>query len=175
MTRRRLPVGYLLAFIFALGTAPLLELLGLSYALSRSLPGFVYQRQALRLERGAIVLACLPASFDPLALERDYVPSQPSHPCGPAEHAVGKSLLALSGDRVEVTSAGLRVNGELLPGTAPRPFDSKGRPLQSRAPRALRVPPDHVWIGTHHPKSYDSRYYGAIPTAWLRARLRRLL
>lgn len=161
--------------VLALAFWQLLAALGFSYALSRSLPGYIYRKQPLVLERGQIVLACIPASHVPLAIARGYFRALSNgSPCASNEHRVGKLLLALPGDQVDLSPEGLRVNGSLLPSTAPRDFDSENRPLPWLSSYRSTVPPDHVWIGSIHPLSYDSRYFGAIPTSWLRASLRRI-
>jgi len=89
---------------------------------------------------------------------------------------LAKCVAALPGDTVEVTRQGLRVNGRLLPGTAPLARDSQGRPL-SRYPRGPHdTLPGWVWLYSDHiPNSWDSRYFGPVPMASVRGALRPLL
>ena len=59
---------------------------------------------------------------------------------------------------------GLAVNGRLLAGTGPQPFDSDDRPLPRLTGLRQRVPDGRCWVYSDTvPNSWDSRYYGAIP------------
>lgn len=86
-----------------------------------------------------------------------------------------KPIVATTGDRVEFSSQGLSVNGKRLPNTAPREFDSKGRPVRAWPPGSYTVESGTIIVAsTYHRQSYDSRYLGPIRVSDLRGTLRPL-
>ena len=73
-----------------------------------------------------------------------------------------KPLVAVPGDRVEVTAQGVVVNGRLVPHSAPLAFDGVGRAMP-RPEGTLAVPRGQAWVASDYsPYSFDSRYFGAI-------------
>jgi len=117
--------------------------------------------------RGDIVAVCLPDN-DPAreAFRRGYIGAG-SCP-GSAEPLV-KPVAAIGGDMVAVSAAGIAVNGTPISNTASLSRDEAGRPLQ-RVPAGLyRVPSGELWLlSGHDPRSFDSRYFGAVPIAGVR-------
>ena len=86
-----------------------------------------------------------------------------------------KPIVAGQGDLVEFSPHGIRVNGHLLPNTAPRLVDGKGRAIRAWPMGVYTVDHRHVVVAsTYHPGSYDSRYLGPIPVADMTATLRPL-
>ena len=72
----------------------------------------------------------------------------------------------MAGDRVTVTALGIAVNEEPIAQSAPLDEDSAGRPLRPVPAGAYSVPAGEVWLlSGHDPRSFDSRYFGAVPTA----------
>ncbi|BAP89084.1 putative Type IV secretory pathway, protease TraF [Burkholderiales bacterium GJ-E10] len=80
-----------------------------------------------------------------------------------------KTVAAVAGDRVQVSDAGVRVNGRMLPDSAPI--------VRSDLPRlreAVRLPPGQIWLwgrGSSEEgarRSFDSRYFGPVSTASVR-------
>ena len=147
---------------------------GLRANLTESLPVGVYQvLKAAPMgvpERGAIVLACLPACVARFARDRGYVPPGS---CTGAVAAVGKHVAAVPGDTVSVTPSGISVNGSLLPNSRRLTRDSRGRPLPHVGDGSYVVRPGEVWlISRNSPRSYDSRYFGPVPSAALHAVIR---
>ncbi len=145
--------------------------LGLTLNLTASLPRGVYLRVDPALQRGSLVLVCLPESWAALAGKRGYLGRGS---CPGDTEPLGKRIGAISGDEVEWASEGLRVNGRLLPGTAPLPVDSRGRPLPHLKRTRLELRPREILVFTMHPRSFDSRYFGAIPTSSVIATLKPL-
>jgi conjugative transfer signal peptidase TraF len=129
---------FFVALLLALGE--LARHSDLSLNLSPSLPRGVYLRTREPLLRGSLVLLCLPVPWAALALERGYLARGP---CPGGSEPLGKIVGALSGDEVEWADEGLRVNGKLLPKTAPLFVDSRGRfrglPGPSDAARKARA------------------------------------
>jgi type IV secretory pathway protease TraF len=68
------------------------------------------------------------------------------------------------------------VNDDLLPNSAPRPFDINNRSLQHWPFGRYCVAPGTVWvISSFNARSFDSRYFGPISLRSVRARLIPLL
>lgn len=58
---------------------------------------------------------------------------------------------------------GIWAEGHLLLHTKPKLRDLAGRPYKHTLQGVYHTRPDEVWaISTHHPDSYDSRYFGPI-------------
>jgi conjugative transfer signal peptidase TraF len=117
-----------------------------------------------RVERGEIVSVCPP---DDAAIReaarRGYLPAGP---CPGGYEPLVKPVAAIAGDLVAINAGGVAVNGELVADTAPLEVDSAGRPLQPIPAGAYRVPAGAVWLlSGHDPRSFDSRYLGAVPAA----------
>ena len=118
---------------------------------------------------GSIVLACLPERVGLFARERGYLWRGS---CPGSAAPVGKLVLAAEGDVVVVTRAGLSVNGRLMPRTEPMEADSKGRPVAHYPYGIYQVERNEVWLySPYHRMSYDSRYFGPVPTANVESRM----
>ena len=86
-----------------------------------------------------------------------------------------KPIVAVAGDRVAVSAEGIRINGRLLPKTAPLFRDGAGRDLHPWPFGVYVVEEDTVWVAsTYNRGSYDSRYMGPIKVSQIRSRLRPL-
>jgi conjugative transfer signal peptidase TraF len=86
-----------------------------------------------------------------------------------------KPVVAVAGDVVTLAAEGIRVNGRLLPKTAPLFRDGAGRSLHPWPFGSHVVEKGTVWVAsTYNRGSYDSRYMGPIRTSQIRARLRPL-
>jgi conjugative transfer signal peptidase TraF len=136
---------------------------GLRLNLTPSLPVGVYQTTHGQVEPGAIVVACLPEPAARLAAERGYVGS--GHACADGTEPIGKLVLAAGGDTVEVRNRGLSVNGRAIPRTGRLPRDSDGRPVPLVAEGIHVVQAGELWlVATIHRRSFDSRYFGPVPS-----------
>ena len=145
---------------------------GIRLNLTGSMPVGVYRVVHGKPARGAMVLACLPASVAAFAHDRGYVPNG-NCPGGVA--AVGKLILALAGDTVVVTTAGLEVASRLEPNSKPLQRDSQGRPLPQLALGAYVVQPHECWLlSGYSERSFDSRYFGPVPSTAVIAIIRPL-
>jgi len=113
----------------------------------------------------------------------DLVQFMLSHPvAGPRPVSVTKYALCMPGDRltrIETPSATsphamdghFFCNGVLL--GVSLATDAHGAPLQHMRWSGI-IPPGQAYIGSHHPRGFDSRYFGLVPTSRLR-RMKRLL
>lgn len=122
------------------------------YLLSRSEP-----------RRGSRVRVCLPETHARFGRGRGYLDAGT---CPGGVRAVGKVVAALPGDRVELAGDTLRVNGTPLPGVGRLARDSAGRFIPAVPEGTYRVAPGTAWlVSEFNPRSWDSRYYGAVPLA----------
>ena len=144
---------------------------GLRLNLTGSMPVGLYVRTSGALTRGSTVLACLPDAVALEAMTRGYIPRGGS--CSHGTMPVGKPVLALPGDTLIVTAAALVLNGVTVPNTGSLPLDRNGRPLPKLQQGEYYVGPGELWlVSTHSPLSFDSRYFGPVTIARIRATVR---
>jgi conjugative transfer signal peptidase TraF len=129
-----------------------------------SMPRGIWRVEApgARLERGEIVSICLPDSpAISEAAQRGYIPVGA---CPSGREPLIKPIAAIEGDLIEVTAPNIAVNGEPIAQSAPLNEDSAGRPLRAVLEGTYSVPSGEVWLlSGHDPRSFDSRYFGAVP------------
>lgn len=143
--------------------------LGLRINASSSLPVGIY----VETDESDLVEFCPPEPWGRFAAERGY---RSRGVCRDGASPLLKPVVARAGETVELSSSGICVNGSLLPNTAPRPADSKGRPLRPYSFGTYRVNGGTVWVASSYSdRSFDSRYMGPIPIGTIRARLRPLM
>ncbi|MCI0371946.1 MAG: conjugative transfer signal peptidase TraF [candidate division NC10 bacterium] len=140
---------------------------GLRLNTSRSEPRGLYRMLATAPSRGAFVAVCLPPDVARFGRARSYL--GPGDCPGGVQAAI-KRVVAIPGDIVDVGPAGIRVNDRPLPDSATSAVDSAGRPLP-HVPWGRHVAPrEQVWLlGTGDPRSWDSRYFGPVSLAHVRA------
>lgn len=107
------------------------------------------------LKAGDVVMVCEPATW----LE-PYV--APGH-CPSRLEPLVKPVVAVAGDVVTVSPAGVAVNGAVLPNSAPMAHDGAGRPLRAWPTGTYKVGDWQVWLISPRRNSLDGRYLG--PTA----------
>ena len=147
--------------------------LGFRFNLSPSIAPGVYRVTEGPIERGAIVLVCLPNTVAALAREREYISAGS---CADGNAPIGKRIVATVGDTVRVTPGGLVVNGDRLVNTAPLPRDHAGRLLPHVQPGRYVVDAGQVWlVSTYSARSFDSRYFGAVHVSSIVSRVRPFL
>jgi conjugative transfer signal peptidase TraF len=77
-----------------------------------------------------------------------------------------KPVAAIPGDLVTVTARGIAVNGEPVADSGPLEKASAGPALRPIPAGVYSVPAGAVWLlSGHDPRSFDSRYFGAVPAA----------
>ena len=164
----RIAITSLIAMI---ATFQLCGILGLRINGSPSLPVGLYITSSE--SRANLVEFCPAEPFARLALSRGY-----RHPgaCSDAGAPLLKPLVARAGDLVNVSPAGISVNGRLLPNTRPLHTDTKGRPLTSWPQGRYTVEHGFIWVASSYsPRSFDSRYFGPVAINSIRDRVRPLL
>jgi conjugative transfer signal peptidase TraF len=150
--------------IFATGAALAAAALHLRVNTSESLPVGLYRLAGGPPARSSLVLLCPPPAAARLAHRRGYLPAGR---CPGGVQPLGKMLLALPGDTVALSSRGLAVDGLPIPGSMPSAADSAGRPLPRVRLGFRRLAPGEVWVFAPHPRSFDSRYFGAVSSRQL--------
>jgi conjugative transfer signal peptidase TraF len=169
---RRRPFRRLLVGVAVLAVACVTARGCLRVPRTESVPPGLYLLTYDTPQRGKFIVACLPERLGAYARKRGYL-APGRCPGGVSE--VVKRVAALPGDLVVVDESGLTVNGTPLPRTARLRRDSDGRPVAAVPPGRYRVEPGTVWLyATHSPKSWDSRYYGAVPLGGVRSTALRL-
>lgn len=161
---RRWPVLVLLACSAIAGTT---WHWGLRLNASRSAPRGLYRMLTAAPSRGAFVAVCLPPDVARFGRVRGYL--GPGDCPGGVQAAI-KQVVAMPGDIVDVSPAGIRVNDRRLPNSATSAVDSASRPLPHVPWGRHPVPPEQVWLlGTGDARSWDSRYFGPLSLAHVRA------
>lgn len=153
------------------GAFLLCGMVGLRINASPSLPIGLYVTTAD--PTAELVEFCPPEPYASLAIRRAY---RTEGSCRDGATPLLKPIVAGEGDWVEVSTAGVRVNGRLLPNSAPLSIDTSGRSMPVLAERAQRVPHGSVWVvSTYNQRSFDSRYFGPILLGDINARIRSIL
>lgn len=116
---------------------------------------------------------CPAEPFASLAISRGY---RDQGTCHDGAAPLLKPVVAEPGDIVDLSARGVEVNGKLLPDTAPLRKDTKGRSLRPWAFGQYVVQAGTVWVASsYNRRSFDSRYFGPVPTRSIREYLRPLL
>ena len=137
------------------------------------MPVGFYRILGTSTERNVLVLLCLPKPVAEFAHERGYAPNGF---CESGVAPLGKRIVAIPGDTVVVTAAGVMVNGVLIPNSRPLVRDGRNRGLPALTVRLSVVRPHQIWVlSPYSNRSFDSRYFGPIPDSSVRATIRPLL
>jgi conjugative transfer signal peptidase TraF len=138
---------------------------GLRANVSRSYPVGLYWvvGDASSVQRGSVVVVCLTLEWARFARQRGIL--GPGH-CAGGTYGLGKMVLAVAGDVVELRLEGITVNGVAIPRSRTLDRDSRGRPLPQYPPGRYVLRRGEMWLfSPYHPGSFDSRYFGPMPTA----------
>jgi conjugative transfer signal peptidase TraF len=151
--------------------AQLCDSLGLRINTSPSLPVGLYVTTAD--PNASLVEFCPVEPYAQLAIVRGY---RSAGNCRDGAAPLLKPVVAKAGDMVDVSQTGIAVNGKRIPNTAPVGTDTRGRQLLQWPSGSYLVKPGEVWVASSfNRRSFDSRYFGPIPTIAIRDRLRPLL
>lgn len=161
----------LTSLVAAVAIFQLCGLAGLRINGSPSLPLGLYMTSSQ--PNSYLVEFCPVEPFASLALSRGY---RDQGVCSDGGAPLLKPVVARAGDLVQVSGAGIAVNGHLLPNTAPLRADTKGRPLMPWPPGRYTVEPGFVWVASSYSRrSFDSRYLGPVAIRSIRDQVRPLL
>ena len=154
-------------------TAPffILGIGGIRINASPSLPLGIYKETS---DRSAPLIEFCPIEpYGSFAAGRGY---RSAGNCSDGAGPLMKPVIASAGDIVDVSIRGIAVNGVLLPNTAPKSKDTQGRPMSPWPCGHYRVADGSVWVAScYNSSSFDSRYFGPIPVAIIRSRLKPFL
>lgn len=116
---------------------------------------------------------CPTEPYATFAIRRGY---RTAGSCADGATPLMKPIVAKAGDVVELSPNGIAVNGTVVPNTKPLTHDSIGRPLTPWTFGRFTVSLGTVWVASsHHPRSYDSRYFGPVPISRIRTHVLPLL
>ena len=129
-----------------------------------SYPPGIYLMTNAPIEKGALVIFCSTnnAAFR-LARERGYIRAGF---CPGGYGYVIKKIMATKNDKVEMSAAGVYVNGALLPNSKPVDTDSEGKILPHITLNIAALD-DHsvLLMSDYNPESFDARYFGIMGKA----------
>jgi conjugative transfer signal peptidase TraF len=111
------------------------------------------------VKRGMLIAACAPSGAAETGHVRGYLAPGP---CAHGTELLLKSVVALAGDEVAVTLAGVTVNGCPLPHSRAEPHDGSGRRLDPWGGSNYRLPAGRFWLYAPNNRSWDSRYWGPV-------------
>ena len=120
-----------------------------------------------------LVEFCPVGSVASISTDRGY---RVNGSCPDGSSALMKPIIAKPGDHVQLTAAGISVNGRFLANTAPLTMDTQHRPLQHFPYGRYTVGKGEVWVASSYNfHSFDSRYYGPVSILLISRHLRPLL
>jgi conjugative transfer signal peptidase TraF len=159
--RRGLARGLCAATLALTGALLAAYALRLRLNLSPSLPLGLYRKVEEPIARRSLVLACPPEPAARLALLRGYLPAGA---CPGGTAPLGKIVLALEGDEIDLRGDGIAVNGRPVPRSRLATLDSRGRPLPRQVRRPARLRRGEIFLfSPFDDRSFDSRYFGPVP------------
>jgi conjugative transfer signal peptidase TraF len=135
---------------------------------TKSIPIGLYLTSSSAIKKGAYVMFCPPPSgvFDD-ARQRRYIAGGS---CPGGYGYMMKKVLATQSDAVKVSDDGVRVNGELLPLSAPLKADKAGRPMPRYQANSFKLGNSEVLLMSDVSRtSFDSRYFGPIHVAHIKS------
>jgi len=132
--------------------------------LSPSIPTGLYVYVPGAVHRGDFVQACVPDALARYAVARKILFTG-GGACANGSEPIVKVLAGLPGD-VIIVDRDVRVNGRTWPSSTIRSIDSRGRTVDLRLARGTFVVAAHsmLLLGLH-PRSWDGRYFGALPSS----------
>jgi conjugative transfer signal peptidase TraF len=150
-----------------LGVVVVFGLAGARVNTTKSIALGLYWTSDRPMQKGEYVLLCPPpVGVIEEARRRGYLAAGPCH--GGFGYMM-KRILAAGGDSVTVDAGGVRVNGLLLPHSAPLPADPAGRPLpRFRADHYMLGASEVLLLSDVSSTSFDGRYFGPVGRAQIR-------
>ncbi|MGO9145832.1 MAG: S26 family signal peptidase [Desulfomonilia bacterium] len=123
------------------------------FQITPSLPKGIYRiDHPERIERGMICVFDIPHNVYGLMKTRGWLPEH-------LKFYLTKPVVAIQGDIVDVSSAGLYINGRY---SGPvKQYDSQGLPLPRIYRKYVLRQGEYFFASTYH-NSFDSRYFGTV-------------
>lgn len=120
--------------------------------------------------RGALIALCPPAWVRPTVF-----PFYMAGACPGGGRTLLKTVVGIPGDRVEVSSMGVRINGVMLPESAPKLWSERFPEIRLPHWRGMLVlRPQQYWVygrgerPSFAARSFDSRYFGPVLASQVR-------
>jgi conjugative transfer signal peptidase TraF len=150
-----------------LGVGGVLGLAGARVNTSKSIALGLYWTSGRPMQKGEYVLLCPPqVGVIEEAHRRGYL--APGF-CPGGHGYMMKRILASDGDAVTMGADGVRVNGMLLPFSAPLATDLAGRPMPRLHPHRYVLGASQVLLMSDvSSTSFDARYFGPVSRAQVR-------
>jgi conjugative transfer signal peptidase TraF len=150
-----------------LGVVGLLGLAGARVNTSKSIALGLYWTSGRPVQKGEYVLLCPPqVGVIEEARRRGYLTAGF---CPGGHGYMMKRVLATAGDAVTVRPDGVRVNGMLLPFSAPLATDLAGRPMpRLQGDRYVLGASEVLLMSDVSSTSFDGRYFGPVSRAQIR-------
>lgn len=150
-----------------LGAVGLLGLAGARVNTTESIALGMYWTSDRPVQKGEYVLLCPPSvGVIEEARRRGYLTAGP---CPGGYGYMMKRILAAGGDSVAVDASGVRVNGLLLPHSAPLPADLADRPMpRFQADHYVLRASEVLLLSDISSTSFDGRYFGPVSVAQIR-------
>jgi conjugative transfer signal peptidase TraF len=169
-TARFWPAGFA---VLMFGLVFFFPAFGIHFNLTDSLPMGLYRAVPDSPTHGSLVSVCLPDDLAALAKDRGY--GRPGS-CPGGIAPLLKRIVAIPGDTVLITESGLTVNDAPIPNTTRLVRDSEGREIPMIEVGTYQTVQGELWlIANHSTRSWDSRYFGAIPMDRVQSVMRPLL
>jgi conjugative transfer signal peptidase TraF len=170
--RRPLKIALTGCYLTALIVAAMLA--GIRINTTNSYPLGVYLMTNAPIEKGSLVIFCPPdnPTFEQ-ARERGYIGAGF---CPGGYGYMIKKIMAATNDKVEISAAGVLVNGKLVPNSKPMDEDSEGQPLPHVEVNIAALD-DHsvLLMSDYNPKSFDARYFGLVDKSKIIGSIRPML
>ncbi len=144
--------------VVALAAVGVASWLGLRTTWSGSVaPGLYWALVRQRPQTGELVVVCPPQGH--WLAQRGYLGRGA---CPGGIEPIGKPVVAVAGDVVEIGERFVSVNGRRLEGEVAR-LDSRGRRMVRWKPGRYELGAGQLWLhSSYHPRSLDSRVYGPV-------------
>jgi conjugative transfer signal peptidase TraF len=147
--------------LFIIGSGVLLKQFGVAINLTSSMPLGVYLRiNKSNLQQGDIVAICLPKAIAQEGLHKHYLSR--GH-CATGTMPVIKQVIAIPGDNVSLSAAGMTVEGKFF--KAPiQQYDHHSHTIRQFVLPGYYPKTTGVWLygNNNVENSWDSRYFGGI-------------
>jgi len=121
----------------------------------------IYQAVNSQILHNDIVYFCLDSEpFTTLAIERGYLKKGS---CPNGLEPLVKIVCGLPGDTIDITSAEILINGQMLPMSKILSNDHYQRPLPPSELKSGIIPAGMALVlSDHHSGGFDSRYFGLV-------------
>lgn len=154
--------------LIALAVVVLGVIAGFRINVTPSLPIGLYRAvgDSAAVHRGAVVIVCLSKVWNRFALQRSILGRGT---CDGGSYGIGKLVLALEGDVVELRQESLLINGTSIPFDGTREHDRFDRRMPHYSWGKHLLGPGEIWLFSPHPAAFDSRYFGPVSVSHVRS------